>query len=90
LEELTIEEITKQVKNLRKVIDSSIAKKDVYEQNIKDIKLEFKSLEAKCIENYQCVPSKLSELYNAKYSEMNELLQQANIEYQKLTNQNDD
>ncbi len=89
MEELTIEEITKQVKDLRKVIDSANAKKDVYEQNLKDIKDEFKILQQKCTDTYGCLPNKLSELYDQKYSEMNTLLEEANQEYEKLVNKND-
>ena len=87
--EYTVEEVTTKVKELKKLIDASSGKIDVYNQNIIDIRAEFDILRDKCDKEYGCKPSELSSLYTEKSNEVNRLLDEAISAYENLTKDND-
>lgn len=89
MEQYTIEQVTAKVKELKKAIDASSGKIDVYNQNITDIKAEFEILRNKCLNDYGCKPNELSTLYDEKNDEVNQLINEAIKAYKKLTEEND-
>ena len=89
MEQYTIEQVTAKVKELKKAIDASSGKIDVYNQNITEIKAEFEILKNKCINDYGCKPSELSSLYDEKNNEVKQLIDEAVKAYKKLTEEND-
>lgn len=87
MEEMTVEDITKEVQQLRKSLNDADAKIEVWSQNLETLKSEYEELKTKCKDEYDCNPQELEELLQKTKKQAEKLLSEALKEYESLVNE---